>query len=214
MGKFKNLRGEKFGRLTVIQKSHVDLSNSWNWICLCDCGKIVTVRGSSLTAGVVKSCGCYKKDIVHEMNRKHLKCYERIYKIYYGMRSRCYNKNNKFYKYYGERNIVICDLWLNSFDEFLSWSLDNGYKNNLSIDRINANENYCPENCRWANSKEQANNTRANVNLTYNGETHNLAQWSKILGINASTIYTRYFRGMSIESILYKGNLPTHKDKE
>lgn len=129
----------------------------------------------------------------------------RIYRCWDRMKHRCYNSKNKDYRHYGGRGIKVCDEWLDDtwgFTNFYYWAMNNGYSDNLTIDRIDVNGNYEPLNCRWATIIEQRNNMRSNVVLTYKGETHNLKQWSKILGLNYRTLCLRYERGWSVDTIL------------
>ena len=129
----------------------------------------------------------------------------RLYSIWAGMLTRCYNSKNPNYKRYGARGITVCEEWKN-YLTFESWALNHGYnptakRGTQSIERIDVNGNYCPDNCKWANYKEQQNNTRKNVSITYNGETKTLAQWADAFGINYSTFMSRYYRGWTIERI-------------
>lgn len=118
------------------------------------------------------------------------------------MKTRCYNKDNPDYKDYGGRGITICDEWLNDFMAFYYWSINNGYKDNLTIDRIDNNKGYSPDNCRWVDVKTQTNNTRRNVLLSYNGKTQSMAQWAKELNISYNTIICRHRKGYTDEECL------------
>lgn len=123
------------------------------------------------------------------------------------MKYRCYNKNGKDYKNYGGRGIAVCSDWLDNFMSFYNWSMANGYDNNLTIDRIDNDKGYEPNNCRWVDMKQQSRNTRQNRNITINGETRCLADWCEILGLNYDKIYNRLYKGWSIEKALeLKGN--------
>lgn len=126
----------------------------------------------------------------------------RLYRIYWAMKSRCYNKHYPHYKWYGARGITVCDEWLNDFMSFYNWAINNGYNDNLTLDRINSNMNYTPSNCRWANPKMQARNRRNNKYITINGETHCLKEWCEILNLNYNKIRQRLRYKWSIEKAL------------
>lgn len=205
----KDLTGQKFNKLTVLAFSHFDKKKNSYWLCRCDCGNEKIVRRSHLLTGNVQSCGC----IVHEARgtykngwRKHglWSNNKRLCKILNCMLDRCYNKNNFHYKDYGERGISVCETWRNSFESFVVLAKENGYSDDLSIDRIDNNGNYEPENCRWATQIEQANNKRNNVFITYNGKTQTIAQWSREIGIGSEVIRTRFHKGLKPEDIFNK----------
>lgn len=122
---------------------------------------------------------------------RHGKSNTRIYKIWDNMKARCYNKNKPKYKNYGARGVAVCQEWKNNFVAFYEWAMHNGYNDNLTLNRIDNNGNYEPENCKWATAKEQMNNTSFNHKITYNGETHTLAEWASCLAINYSTLSKR-----------------------
>jgi len=127
----------------------------------------------------------------------------RLYRIWTNIKSRCYNKNVDAYKNYGGRGIKLCDEWKN-YIVFRKWSIENGYNDDLTIDRINNDGDYCPFNCRWVSRKIQSNNTRSNTLITVCGETHNISEWSRIKNIKPATIINRIKRGWSIEDAIQK----------
>lgn len=170
-----DITNQKFGRLTAL--SRIEGSK---WKCKCECGNIVYVRTNSLIQGRTLSCGCYHKDKVKEINTRHDLSDSRIYRIWQNMKRRCYNSNYKYYSYYGKKGVTMCDEWKNNFESFYEWSMSAGYSDKLTIDRINSNGNYEPDNCRWITRKEQQNNISSNLNFTINGETKTLAQWCEI----------------------------------
>ena len=181
MAKHKDLTGMTFGRLTVIKEVGKKKAGVYLWGCECSCDEHnhIIVDGGRLTSGNTKSCGCIHREMVIARNKKgrnHEEKYDRLYRIWKAMQSRCYNKNNVKYSYYGGKGIKICEEWLSSFDKFKDWSIINGYDDTLTIDRIDSDKNYCPENCRWITQKEQCNNTSRNKYLKYKGRTQTLAQ--------------------------------------
>ena len=186
-----DLTGQKFGRLTVIKRVKNDKHGGSMWLCKCDCGTIKTIRGNSLRQGLTVSCGCYQKEATVKSQTTHGSSKTRLFHIWQNMKRRCYNPNYKFYNYYGGRGITICDEWLNNFSAFKQWSLQNGYTNKLTIDRINSNGNYEPSNCRWVSRKTQQNNTRRTRLHTINGVTHSITEWSRIYNMNPETIRHR-----------------------
>lgn len=134
--------------------------------------------------------------------KQHHLRHTRIYNIWTGIKSRCLNKNHKDYQLYGKRGIKVCDDWKNDIRAFYSWSIENGYKEDLTIDRIDPNGNYEPSNCRWVTMKEQQRNRRNNVLLSYNGETHCVSEWAEIRGLKVQTIFALLRNGTPVENIL------------
>jgi len=211
-----DITNQNFGNLTVIKKVPNEKGRQTNWLCKCSCGNITIVSKGHLTTGHTKSCGCLSFEALNKNRYKHGLCQTRLYGIHAGIKDRCYNIKNKKYNYYGNRGIKVYDDWLdkkNGFINFYNWAINNGYKDNLTIDRIDVNGNYEPNNCRWATMKQQANNRRNNHYITYNNETHTITEWSKILNINRYTLYDRINKSnMSIEKALTKK--VNHKNKE
>lgn len=155
---FKDLSGKEYGYLTVIRRvEDKELSSGRKkaqYLCICDCGKTLYVVADSLRTGSTKSCGCHHSDPLKQYSTKHGKRYERIYSIYCDMKKRCYNNHSAGYKNYGGKGIKICDAWFNNFMSFYEWSMENGYKDNLTIDRIDSSGNYEPSNCQWITRSE------------------------------------------------------------
>lgn len=141
--------------------------------------------------GHTLSCGCLQKEKLSQASKTHGQTNSRLYRIYNGMKNRCYNKKQPNYSNYGGRGITICDEWLRSFAVFQSWALANGYSDDLSIDRIDNDKRYSPENCRWATRTEQNENTRNNHLVTINGKTQSLSAWAREQGLNYHTVSFR-----------------------
>lgn len=167
MRKLIDLTGQRFGRLLVIRRVECEKHGEAKWLCQCDCGNETAVFGYLLRSGKTSSCGCSKHDETFRNKKKeqstvHGGCGTRLYRIWIGMKNRCYNPNAAKYKDYGGRGITICAEWKNDFPAFRDWALSHGYTDALSIDRIDVDGNYEPSNCRWATAKEQRHNRRDN----------------------------------------------------
>lgn len=194
-----NLIGMKFGRLTVISRLGYDVDcRGTMWQCKCDCGNEIDVVCHALTQGKKTSCGCYFRGTELIPQKTRGESNTRLYSIYCGMISRCYSPSvGEAYKNYGGRGIKVCEEWRKSFYAFKEWALSHGYTDELTLDRIDVNGDYCPKNCRWATRIQQANNTRKNIKLTYQGETHTATDWERIKGIKASILRNRKKHGWS-----------------
>lgn len=210
MTKLKNLVGEHFGMLTVVERANDYISPSGRklvqWKCKCECGNTAVVSAVHLRQGDTLSCGCFgkKRRTEEHHEKKHGLSKTRIYHLFQNMKQRCYNPNAENYKIYGGRGIRVCDEWLHpdGFEKFYEWAISNGYNDNLSIDRIDVNGDYSPMNCRWANDETQYNNTRKSVYLTFDNKTQSAAQWAREIGVDRHTIYGRIRKGLPIEEVL------------
>lgn len=196
-----DILGKTFGLLTVINYSHSVYKSSKNgnyykhyYVCLCSCGNYKIVERSLLTENITKSCGCLAKKSLSSIAKKHGLSETHLYKTWRRMKSRCYDKKAKNYDYYGGRGITVCEKWLCDFVSFYQWALKNGYRKDLSIDRINVDGNYCPENCRWITKKEQSNNRRTNIIIELFGETHTLKQWAEIFEVPYKRLWALFRR--------------------
>ena len=207
---YKDRTGQKYGRLLAIKYLYTNKRKKAVWLCKCECGKYIEVPSDNLAIGNTKSCGCLHSDMskekikkIIENQTKYKKPHQKhIITVFNQIKTRCYNENCKAYKNYGGRGIKVCDKWLDNPNSFYEWSINNGYKKGLSIDRIDVNKDYEPNNCRWITNLEQQNNKRNNKYLEFNGEKHTYAEWSRIFNIPTATISDRVRRGFTIEKIL------------
>jgi hypothetical protein len=209
----KELVGERFGRLVVQKASHKDKYGKWHWNCFCDCGNITVVSGCSLRNGLTSSCGCWRKDHLSEVSYIHGFGKTNIARIRAGIIQRCYNPSNKAYHNYGGRGITMCDEWKKNPLTFYRWAMANGYEKGQTIERINNDGNYEPENCRWATQKEQCNNTRHNNLITFRGETKTIGDWAKSIGTSHGTIAYRLKEKWTDEEALTSPPGTRRKDK-
>lgn len=195
--------GKKFGKWTVIGKApnHITCGGYpvSMWDCVCECGTRRAVRGNDLRLGKSVSCGCSLAE--NPTAKKHGAAGSHLYKVYYGMKARCYNPNNKNYKHYGGRGIEICEEW-QSFEAFAEWADKSGYAEGLTIERKDVNEGYCPQNCCWITQREQTRNKRNTVYITAQGETKTLLEWAEQLNVPASMLKARQARGWTEEEII------------
>jgi hypothetical protein len=190
-----DIMGEKFGKLTVLKRDNDRNGNIVYWLCVCGCGKQISTTSYRLRKGKVKSCGCSRYEYIGKANKTHGMSKTRIHKIWCHINERCNTKTHKQYSDYGGRGIKVYDEWSNNFSAFLNWAKENGYKDNLTIDRIDNDGDYRPDNCRWTDKFTQQNNQRRTVRITIGDVTKTLSEWALHTGINKATLSSRYYSG-------------------
>ena len=207
---YKDLTGQRFGRLAVVSvvDSEAGANIPTKWLCQCDCGNLTQVQGSNLKSGVTQSCGCLQREMARERQLKHGKTGSRLYVIWSHMRHRCEYDWEYGYEHYGGRGITVCDEW-KEFEPFYKWAIESGYADNLTLDRIDVNGNYCPKNCRWATQKEQNLNKRTTVRIEYNGEFKTESEWADIFSCHPQYVCRNI---LALEGRVTKGgeNIETH----
>lgn len=206
MGRKRELIGERFGKLVVLEESGKNKNKEILWLCQCDCGNKTLVPTYSLTSGNTKSCGCSRGIHGKHGAYKGGKV-ERLYRVWLRMKTRCSNHNVQEYRNYGERGIRVCEEWEKSYASFREWALENGYNPNAkqgecTIDRIDNNKGYFPDNCRWVSMKEQSINRRCNVFLTINGERMVVSEAAKKYNVPYDTLLARHHMGWKDEDAI------------
>lgn len=192
--------GDKYGMLTILGfECSYGIPKRRYWKCICDCGKSTVAHTSGLVFGGNRSCGCNKRGIA---GYKHGLSDHRLYRTWHQMKARCFVATLDAYKYYGARGITVCKEWQDSFKPFHDWAMANGWRKELTLDRIDNDGNYEPSNCRWATKMEQMSNTRGNRWFTVNGEKLTLSQVSRLNNIPVTTIITRIKRGWDKEKAI------------
>lgn len=195
----RHLEGQKFGRWTILKKAEKHpKTGSAMWLCRCECGTEKVVSELSLIKGQSKSCGCLHLDKL----TTHNKAYTRIYNIWGHMKDRCNREKSHAYKNYGGRGVKVCDEWADSFENFYDWAMNNGYEDNLTLDRIDVNGNYEPANCRFITMKEQNRNKRNCKIITYKNEKHCISEWAEIYNIDRKKLEKDIRKGLSLEEVL------------
>lgn len=210
MGIIKDRTGEKYGRLTIVSYTGKQTFHGGNaiWLCKCDCGKYVERPAVMLKHSKMPSCGCYVKEHTENLNKSHGGRNERLYLVWIDMRRRCYDKKDSNYFRYGGRGIKVCDEW-KDYSVFREWAIKTGYdpsarKQQCTIDRIDVDGNYCPDNCRWVDAKIQNNNRRNNKIVEFNGRKQTLKQWADEMCFNYEMVDKRLNAGWDIERAFYQ----------
>lgn len=198
--RFKDITGQVFGRLTILGFSHQDERYKSFWLCQCACGNTHVGQGYKLTSGELVSCGCFQKERQRESGKRHRTHGHgygtQVYKAWQSLKDRCLNPKHRQYSEYGGRGITVCERWQQSFENFLA---DMGEPaQGMSLDRIDNNGPYSPENCQWATRLEQQNNRRATHMLTYNDRTQSLSDWITELHLNRPLVLYRLRYGWPI----------------
>lgn len=196
--------GEVYGNLTVISECVPRIYSGYPhrvFMCQCKCGETKEILLSKIRTGHTISCGCYKKEVFIKHHHTHNMSNTKFYRLWNGMKNRCYLKSDKDYKNYGSRGISVCEEWRKDILSFYNWAIDNGYKNGLSIDRIDNNGSYEPNNCRWITNAEQSHNKRNNVNIKIDGITKCLSEWCRIFNVSRSTATNRLHNGYDINKV-------------
>ena len=188
----KDITGQRFGRLVALE--HVGFSSNrvTLWKCRCDCGNTIIVREGNLNSGKSQSCGCLNVERTKEANLRHGMAHTRLYNIWSKMKERCYNTTRKAYKNYGGKGVHVCDEWRNDFQKFYDWAINNGYKENLTIDRINSNGNYEPSNCRWITLSENTRLKYESDFITVRNLSLTIHDWANRIGLSQKTLRDRY----------------------
>lgn len=208
ISKITDLTGSRFGSLTAVSRAASITDSSGRkrsaWLCECDCGTRKIISTDNLKSGRVKSCGCTMGPLMRRSKGQLGESKTSLYNVWMQMKYRCTKPNVTHYKEYGGRGIRVCDEWMSSYKSFRDWAMLSGYKEGLTIDRIDNDGNYEPDNCRWVDSVAQANNRRSNRSYTYNGETYTLTQWANKIGINPKALFSRIYAGYSFEDAINK----------
>lgn len=200
MGKFRDLSGERFGRLLVLQRDGCNKHGQIKWYCECDCGTRVHALGFCLTRGDTQSCGCLHRENTAKINLRHGMTKTPIYAIWRSMMDRCYLPTSRAYNRYGGRGINVCEDW-QTFEGF--YAAMGNRPEGMSLERKDVNGDYSPENVVWADAKTQANNKRNNVVLEHNGKKQTMQQWCDELGLKIGTVWARLnVYGYSVEKAL------------
>lgn len=208
---YEDLVGQRFEHL-LVKKDIGRRGTSTLWLCLCDCGNYTEATTADLRRRHKVSCGCYAKS----MRITHGGSKERLYQEWLSMRRRCYDKNTIGWDIYGGRGIIVCEEWSNDYDAFRKWSYENGYDDTLTLDRINYDGNYCPDNCRWITKHDQCRNTRYNRFETMNGETKTVIDWCEHFGLSEAEtkrVYVRLRHGWPIKEALFEPPCPGKRHK-
>lgn len=203
IGKLIDISNQRFGRWMAIKPSNeTGTDRGKKWLCLCDCGTEKYVRGTDLRFGYTKSCGCLKNENIGNRRRTHGMSNTLLYEIWKSMKARCYRKTSKDYPNYGGAGIRVCDEWKEDFIAFHTWAVQNGYKDHLTIERIDPYRNYEPSNCTWIPNDQQALNRRNSRRFEYERKNYSMRELSEKFNINYNTFRAYIGDGKSVEQII------------
>lgn len=208
MSKFIDLTGNRYSRLVVLGRAKSSKAGRARWRCICDCSGERVVLGCDLKAGKTKSCGCLRREAAPKNRKKtHGETGTRLYRIWATMKARASNPHSNCYKHYGGKGIIVCAEWRDSFENFRDWAMSSGYRDDLTIDRVDNNGDYDTVNCVWSTYKTQANNRSNNRMLNIHGHVRTLSEWATIAGISAATLAWRIDNGWPAEDLFIAANL-------
>lgn len=193
---------KRYGQAQVIEYVGMNKTHNCLWLCKCDCGNTFVTTATHLRSGHTKSCGCLRDEKTAIRFTKHDLSNSRLSSIWRNMKGRCTNLKTKEYHRYGGRGIKVCSQWNDDFKSFYDWAMRNGYSDNLSLDRIDNDKDYAPDNCRWADRKMQCRNKSNNRHFLLNGQQKTLVEWCEIYGMKYSTVYRRLRRDWSLKKAL------------
>ncbi len=209
MVKKLDLTGERYGKLVVLRENGKDEQGKIMYLCKCDCGAYITVRAYSLRNGDCKSCGCLRSELSSKRNKTHGYSQEKLYKVWLNMKDRCYNPENKAYARYGQRGIKVCEEWKNNYEAFKDFMISQGYDEyglsyENTVDRIDNDGDYCPENCRVVTMREQSLNKSNNHYITYNLKKTTVTEAANENGLDNHTVFNRLNKGWSMDKALHQ----------
>lgn len=194
-----DLAGKRYGRWVVLEQAEPGKGYSTRWLCKCDCGTVKSADGQLLRTGKSQSCGCMSEERRIQIPNSIMNDDERLRAIYISIRSACEQPKDPKYHKFGGKGITVCDEWKRSFQAFAEWSKKNGYTSGAFLLRYDVNQGYTPYNSKWAHSSNEGNGRKGSIMLTANGETHSIAEWTRITGLNRSSIEERLLRGATPE---------------
>lgn len=192
--------GLRYGRLTVLSQAERTEKGHTQWLCRCDCGNTKIIPTYNLTR--IQSCGCYRDEVFKRDHVKHGMCNTKLYRVWSSMKARCKNPNSQEWHRYGGRGITVCEEWKAGYENFFKWAMANGYKEGLTLDRIDNDKGYSPDNCRWATYEEQLNNTSKNLFIEYNGTFKTATQLARENDVNPKMFIQRIKLGWDVERAL------------